>query len=184
MLKLLRYRVACIPIFDSNSTGIEGFKGAVADKGYTKPKDGNIILLDDYRERVDQGIVKYVGSGVTRERFGFGIGDMVIFSGYSGELVSIEGEGLFIILPARFVTATIIPEPTVVSGLYFKVASPLKGDIASEIAGVASDEYFPATYEKAMELIAKALEETSVIEIAKDRPKLEDYKEVEKEEDE
>ena len=175
MLKLLRYKVACIPIFDSSSTGIEGFKGAVADKGYTKPKDGNIVLLDDYRERVDQGIVKYIGAGVTRERFGFGIGDMVIFSGYSGELVSIEGEGLFIILPARFVSATIIPEPTVVSGLYFKVASP---------ASASLDEYFPATYEKAMELIAKALEETSIIKIAKDRPTLEDYKEEEEDDEE
>ncbi len=189
MLKLLRYRVACIPIFDSSSTGIEGFKGAVADKGYTKPKDGNIVLLDDYRERVDQGIVKYIGAGVTRERFGFGIGDMVIFSGYSGELVSIEGEGLFIILPARFVSATIIPEPTVVSGLFFKSAA--KGqpegmsmdDYLTAMSSGELDEYFPATYEKAMELIAKALEETSIIEIAKDRPKLEDYKEVEEEED-
>ena len=192
MLKLLRYRVACIPIFDSSSTGIEGFKGAVADKGYTKPKDGNIVLLDDYRERVDQGIVKYIGAGVTRKRFGFGIGDMVIFSGYSGELVSIEGEGLFIILPARFVVCSIDPKPTVVSGLYFREASieeQPKGMNRDDylIARSAGDfdkfSYFPATYEKAMELIAKSLEETSTIKIAKDRPTLEDYAKVEEDDD-
>lgn len=164
MLKLPRNRVACIPIFDSSDTGISG----------TEKGSNNIVFLESSRERVDQGIVKYVGAGVTREKNGFGIGDMVIFSGYSGELVSIEGEGLFIILPARFIVACIVPEPTVVSGLFFKVAS---------LASASLDEYFTATYEKAMELIAKALEETSVIEIAKDRPTLEDYKEIEEEDE-
>ncbi len=164
MLKLPRNRVACVPIFDSSDSGISG----------TEKGSGTIELLDEYRERVDQGIVKYIGAGVTREKNGFGIGDMVIFSGYSGEIVSIEGEGLFIILPARFVVASIEPEPTVVSGLYFKLSSP---------ASASLDEYFPATYEKAVELIAKALGETSVIKVAKDRPDLEDYKAVEEDEE-
>ncbi|KKK67935.1 hypothetical protein LCGC14_2949120, partial [marine sediment metagenome] len=167
MLKLPRNRVACVPIFDSSDSGVLGDITAKPDPGWKKPKSGNIQVLDEYRERVDQGIVKYIGAGVTREKNGFGIGDMVIFSGYSGELVSIEGEGLFIILPARFVVCAIIPEPTVVSGLFFKVSSP---------ASASLDEYFPATYEKAVELIAKALGETSVIKVAKDRPDLEDYK--------
>ena len=165
MLRLHRNRVACVPIFDSSDSGIKG----------TEKGSNNIELLDSYRERVDQGIVKYVGAGVIREKNGFGIGDMVIFSGYSGELVSIEGEGLFIILPARFVVACIVPEPTVVSGLFFKSASQVSASL---------DKYFPATYEKAMELIAKALGETSVIKIAKDRPDLEDYKRVEEDDDE
>ena len=179
MLKLLRYRIACVPIFDSSDTGVKGYDEVEAALGFQKPKSGNIELLDDYRERVDQGIVKYVGAGVTRERYGFGIGDMVIFSGYSGELVSIEGDGLFIILPARFVTAQIEPEPTIVSGLYFKSVSPL-----DHLSLPPEEEYFPATYEKAMEIIAKSLEETSVLKIKKDRPRLEDYSEVEDEENE
>ena len=175
MLRLPRNRVACVPIFDSSDSGIKGHDDVDAALGFQKPTSGNIILLDQYKERVDQGIVKYVGAGVTREKNGFGIGDMVIFSGYSGELVSIEGEGLFIILPARFIKARIEPEPTVVSGLYFKSAG---------VHGEFKYEYFPATYEKAIELIAQALEETSALKITKDRPKLEDYSEVEEEEDE
>jgi co-chaperonin GroES (HSP10) len=171
MLKLPRNRVACVPIFDSSDSGIKGYVDTKPDPGYKRSESGNILLLDEYRERVDQGIVKYVGAGVTREKNGFGIGDMVIFSGYSGELVSIEGEGLFIILPARFVVCAIIPEPTVVSGLYLMMAPPM------------INEYFPATYEKAVELIAKALGETSVIKVAKDRPDLEDYKRVEEDEE-
>lgn len=162
MLKIPRNRVACIPIFDSSDTGIRG----------TEKGSSTITLLESSRERVDQGIVKYVGAGVTREKNGFGIGDMVIFSGYSGELVSIEGEGLFIILPARFVVAQIITKPTVVSGLFFEARDTFN-----------EDHYFPATYEKAMELIAKALEETSTIEIAKDRPTLEDYKRAEEDDE-
>lgn len=171
MLKLPRNRVACVPIFDSNDSGIRGYVDAKPDKGYKRSESGNILLLDEYRERVDQGIVKYVGAGVTKEKNGFSIGDMVIFSGYSGELVSIEGEGLFIILPARFVVCSIIPEPTVVSGLYLMMAPPM------------INEYFPATYEKAVELIAKALGETSVIKVAKDRPDLEDYKRAEEDDE-
>ncbi|HEC63930.1 MAG TPA: hypothetical protein ENI23_01405, partial [bacterium] len=129
-------------------SGIKGHDDAEAALGYQKPKSGNIEFLDEYKERVDQGIVKYVGSGVTREKNGFGIGDMVIFSGYSGELVSIEGEGLFIILPARFVVAQIITEPTQIDGLFFQDTE---------------GNYWPATYESAIEIIAKALAETSVL---------------------
>jgi co-chaperonin GroES (HSP10) len=95
MLKLLQGKIACVPIFDSNDSGVKGIQGHVdalgAQLGY-KQSGGNIQLLDNYRERVDQGIVKYMGHGVTQERFGFGIGDLVIFSGYTGELVSIEGD--------------------------------------------------------------------------------------------
>jgi len=170
MLKLPRNRVACVPIFDTSDSGIKGYENAEPALGYQKPKSGNIVLHDTYRERVDQGLVKYVGAGVTREKNGFGVGDMVIFSGYSGELVSIEGEGLFIILPARFIVASIVTEPTVVSGLFFK-SSPHE-------LGVGDDDYFPATYEKVMELLAQALQETSTLKITKDRPKLEDYSEV------
>lgn len=166
MLKLLQGKIACVPIFDSADTGIGGVKGHVdalgAQLGY-KQHSGNIQLLDQYRERVDQGVVKYMGHGVTKERFGFGIGDLVIFSGYTGELVSIEGEGLFILLPARFVVATVIPEPTQVPGVFFQDAATL--------------EYFPATYEKVIDLATKAIEEANWrdINVKHKAPDLEEY---------
>ena len=151
MLRLPRGKIACVPIFDSNDTGIKGYDGST------------IILLDQYRERVDQGIVKYVGDGVTVERFGFNIGDLVIFSGYTGELVNIEGEGLFILLPARFVVATVSRQPTEVPGVFFQDADSL--------------EYFPATYEKVIDLAAKAIEESDwrKINVKKFTPKLNEY---------
>jgi len=183
MLKLPRNRVACVPIFDTSDSGFKGDDTAEPALGYQKPKSGNIVLHDAYRERVDQGLVKYVGAGVTREKNGFGVGDMVIFSGYSGELVSIEGEGLFIILPARFIVATIVTEPTVVSGLFFRSAEPIAWKDHPAKNFPQAYEYFPATYEKAMELIAQALKETSTLKITKDRPRLEDYSEVEEDDE-
>lgn len=192
MINLLRNKVACVPIFDSSDSGFKGYDG----------KD--IKLLDQYKERVDQGIVKYVGAGVTEEKYGFKIGDLVIFSGYTGSLVNIEGEGLFIIMPARFVSCKIETEPTEVSGLFFA------GEEATDNCKNCSYEeeyhtknsfcnhcgnfepkyessYFPATYEKAMELIAKSFQEApwrKDIRIKRDRPALEDYDEMEEDEDE
>ncbi len=150
MLRLLRGKIACVPIFDTADTGIKGHDGT------------NIVLLDKYRERVDQGIVKYVGKDVTVDRFGFGIGDHVIFSGYTGELVSIEGEGLFILLPARFVTCTVNPEPTEVPGLFFEDAD---------------GEYFPATYEMSVPLLAKAIEQAKwySINVKHKAPDIDEY---------
>lgn len=150
MLRLLRGKIACTPIFDTNDTGIKGHDGT------------NIVLLDKYRERVDQGIVKYIGKDVTVDRFGFGIGDHVIFSGYTGELVSIEGEGLFILLPARFVTCTVQTEPTEVPGLFFE-----------DEAG----EFFPATYEMSVPLLARAIEQAPWrnIDVKAHKPALVDY---------
>lgn len=177
MLKIPRGKIACIPIFDRLDSGVKGYDNAEAAHGYQKPKSGNIITLDQYRERCDQGIVKYVGSGVSKredgtvmsleEEFGFQVGDHIIFSGYTGELVSFEGEGLFIIFPAKFVTATVFTEPTEIPGLFFKHI-----DTSDEIIISQSENFFPATYEMAMQLIAEAM---TPLKIKKDRPKLEDY---------
>lgn len=185
MLKIPRGKIACIPIFDRLDSGVKGYEDAIAAHGYQKPKSGNIITLDQYRERCDQGIVKYVGIGVSKkedgtvmsleEEFGFHIGDHIIFSGYTGELVSFEGEGLFIIFPAKFVTATVFTEPTAIPGLYFKTAKdelPPPGAGILTATQIVQEGYFPATYEMAMQLIAEAM---TPLKIKKDRPKLEDY---------
>ncbi len=208
MLKIPRGKIACVPIFDRLDSGIKGYDDAEAALGFQKPKSGNIITLDQYRERCDQGIVKYVGGGVSKkedgtvislgEEFGFKIGDHIIFSGYTGELVNFEGEGLFIIFPAKFVTATVFTEPTEIPGLFFqdgtgsrekdhgKVSIARMEELILKAGGrtrirpedghtieiLEEPEYFPATYEMAMQLIAEAM---TPLKIKKDRPKLEDY---------
>lgn len=107
---------------------------------------GKIIIPEQARERCDQGIVKYVGEECDFVR----VGDHVLFSGYTGTLLQLEGEGLVIILPEEFVVAIIGYDGnevanTDIPGLYFRGKD---------------GTYFTATYEQAMNLITRGLEES------------------------
>lgn len=97
-------------------------------------KIGSIFVPDMAKERADQGIVKYVGPKVTEIR----PGDYVIFSGWTGTTVHIEGEHGLIIMPEDQVICKIHPTATVIPGLWL-----MNG----------AGEPFPATYEMAVELI-------------------------------
>ena len=121
MIKLLGNRVAIVPMFDPE-------------------KYGSIYIPEQAQERVDQGIVKYLGPTCELTR----VGDHVIFSGWTGTTTDIEGEGLLIIMPEDFITAVLEDPSTDVSGLYFRSKD---------------GTYFTATYEQAMRLIAAAFSE-------------------------
>ena len=115
-------KVACVPLFDPDHYG-------------------SIIIPDTAKERCDQGLVKYIGPEVTHVQ----PGDHIIFSGYTGTLMEIEGEGLMIVLPETFIDAKLESPDTSIPGLYF----------------LGKDgEYFPATYEMAMNIIARGLKES------------------------
>ena len=101
---------------------------------------GGIIIPDIAKERCDQGIIKYVGEGVT----GLKVGDYVLFSGYSGTLIALEGEGNIIILHTNDVRAVINPDDIEIPGLYMKAPN---------------GNYFVAPYYIACEFMAKAYEE-------------------------
>jgi len=123
---------------------------------------GKIIIPEQAKERCDQGIVKYIGKDCELVK----VGDHVIFSGYTGTTVSIEGEGLLIFLPEDFITAVLEAPVTDIPGLYFR----------------GSDgEYFTATYEQTMRLIAQACQEAPWYNRIKfnvhgnTRPAIEDY---------
>ncbi len=128
MLQLHRRNVAAIPLFDSLQTA------------------GGLWIPEQARERCDQGIVKYIGKDVKE----VSEGDHILFSGYSGTLLDLEGEGTLIILPERYVVAKIAYDgPEVanidISGLYFRDSD---------------GRYWNATYEFASRLISKGLEES------------------------
>lgn len=122
-------------------------------------KIGHIYVPDMAKERADQGIVKYIGPKVEWIK----PGDYILFSGYTGTLVKLEDEGLLILLPEDFVTARIDDVPvTDVPGLFFK----------------GKDGYFTATYEMAMELIAKGIGEADwhkKFNVKKSIPSVSDY---------
>ena len=127
MIQIPKKKLACIPLFDPL-------------------RYGKLIIPEQARERCDQGIVKYVG-----EECDFvGVGDHVLFSGYTGTLLQLQGEGLLIILPEEFVVAIIGYDgdevgATDIPGLYFRGQD---------------GTYFTATYEMATTLIARGLEES------------------------
>lgn len=106
---------------------------------------GLLYVPDIAKTRVVQGIVKYIGSKVTELE----IGDYVLFGGYSGSLIFLQDEGRTIIIDEKFVIAKIDPPDNVrntdVPGLFFRDKF---GD------------YFAATYEMAMILIADMVKET------------------------
>lgn len=129
MLKMPHRNVACTPLFDTL-------------------KVGSLYIPEQARERCDQGIVKYTGAKCSYVK----PGDHIVFSGYTGTLLSLEGEGLLIVLPEQFVVAVVEYDEAEVAtieipGLYFR--------------GVDGD-YFQATYEMATGLVAKGIEESTM----------------------
>lgn len=114
MIELIGKRIAVRPIFDPDVS------------------PGGIIIPDQAKERCDQGIVKYVGPLVKDVK----IGDYVIFSGYTGQMIAIEGEGKLIMFEEQWVVAKLDEVPkTDVPGLYFR-SSPL---VAGEYEGFIQD---------------------------------------------
>lgn len=99
MIKLIGNKVAITPINDPDKSA------------------GGIWIPDQAKERCDQGIVKYIGPKVKWCKQGM----YVAFSGYTGELFIMEGEGRVIIMPEDFIVCEISNvENVFVPGLFFK----------------------------------------------------------------
>jgi len=120
MIRLVGNKIAVEPFFDPD-------------------KIGSLYVPEQAKERCDQGIVKYVGPDVEDLQ----VGDYVLFSGWTGTLVRLEDEGMFIILPEDFVTCLIAPPTTDVPGLYFKDKD---------------GEYWTATHEMVFQLVTRAMQ--------------------------
>lgn len=142
MIQLPHNKIACVPMFDPDTT-----------------ESGLLYIPEVAKERSDQGIVKYVGTDCKLVK----PGDHVLFSGYTGTLVKLEGEGLLIVMEERFVVAVIESANTDIPGLYFKDKE---------------GKYWTATYEQAMVLITQAFEENPDLQkmkVSVEKPKPEDY---------
>lgn len=109
-------------------------KVAVAYIGDPEKTKSGLYIPDIAKERSDQGVVKYIGPEVKDIQ----IGDYVVFSGWTGTVLHIEGEGGLIILPEDQIECKLHPDSTSISGLYHM----------SREGG-----FFPATYESAIDLI-------------------------------
>jgi chaperonin GroES len=98
-----------------------------------KTKSG-LYIPDVARERTDQGVVRYIGPDVKDIQ----VGDYVVFSGWTGTALHIEGEGLIILMPEDQVVCKVHQMNTPISGLYHM----------SKDGG-----FFPATYESSMDMV-------------------------------
>lgn len=100
MISLTENKIAISPLRDPDMTA-----------------SGRLYIPDVAKERCDQGIVKHIGPKVKDVK----IGDHVLFGGYDGVMVNIEGEGSLIILREQFIKTKFLHsvDPSV-PGLYFR----------------------------------------------------------------
>ena len=117
-------------------------KVAITPLGDPDESPGGIIIPDIAKDRFDQGVVRYVGPDVKWLK----VGDYVVFSGYAGRYIFIEGEGDMVIMREDFVEARIQEfANTDIPGLYLKDPD---------------GHHYPAPYEAVMILVTQALGET------------------------
>lgn len=109
-------------------------KVAVLYVGDPEKTKSGLFIPDVAKERADQGVVKYVGPDVKWVQ----PGDYVVFSGWTGTVIHMEGEGGMIVLPEDQIELKVHPDATEIAGLYH----------LSRDGG-----FFPATYESAVSLI-------------------------------
>lgn len=174
-IKPNRGYVAIDPIFEADS--------------YTTKTGLELIKPDQYKGRCTQGIVKYIGEGVSKVKRG----DYVFFSAYSGTLWHYADE-LLILLPEKRCEAKLNPSgETEIPGLYFKEIAGVTRELVSEIeriiypytnsreafitfrdnllrAVVQNSSYFPATYSHAVKFIASAFDAIPAKTINPDDP--------------
>lgn len=150
MIKLKRKQIALEPIYDSD---------------YHNASTKLIKIPDSAKERCDQGIIKYIGKDCDPM---FEVGKIALFSGYSGTTIGIDGE-ILIVIHSDFLKCQVDIEHMEVPGLFFRSVKD-----KSAIADHNRYEYFPATYEDAVRLLAKAYNEqySSRLDVKK-----EEYKE-------
>jgi|SRR5690606_12575987 co-chaperonin GroES (HSP10) len=121
-----------------------------------KTESGLLYIPEIAKERADQGIVTYVGSKVKYVE----PGDYVIFSGYSGSLIYLAGEGHFIIMHERLIMAVVDDgdwEATLIPGVF--------------ITG-KDGNFIPATLEVMSTLMAETVRKNRKIKYASKEEKI------------
>lgn len=115
-------------------------------------KIGSIHILEQSKSRANQGIVKYIGPDVSSS---IEVGDHVLFGGYSGTTIHLEGEGHLIILQEEFIQAILHDDILTVPGLFFRIRNmENQGEL----------EYYPASYEMAISLCKDAITQSELFQ--------------------
>lgn len=89
---------------------------------------GGLYIPEQARQRADHGIVKYRGSKVEDLR----VGDHVLFSGYSGTRIAVEGEDILLVMKEEDVLAILDeedPAKTFTVDEFVRIAEKAHGDL-------------------------------------------------------
>lgn len=127
---------------------------AIVPLGDPGVSSGGIIIPDEAKERSDQGFIKYLGEDCDE----FEIGDYVMFSGYSGTNISLEGEGDFIIIQKDFIICKIHDFNTSVPGLYYrdkKGWKEIETELIKALLEFNPDKNLDICFKKIMNLISE-----------------------------
>lgn len=76
----------------------------------TMSESGRLYLPEQSKQRTDNGIVVALGPQVTAE---ISVADHVIFSGYTGDQIAIEGGGKFFVIHERDLLGKLVPSETI-----------------------------------------------------------------------
>jgi len=67
---------------------------------------GSLYIPDQAKQKVDQGVIVYKGPDVKELR----VGQHVLFSGYTGDKISVEDDGIYFIIPEDYIIAILIDD--------------------------------------------------------------------------
>ena len=67
---------------------------------------GSLYIPDQAKQKVDQGVIVYKGPDVVELR----VGQHVLFSGYTGDKISVEDDGIYYIIPEDYIIAVLIDD--------------------------------------------------------------------------
>ncbi len=124
---------------------LTGHNVAIKPKFYeNKTESGLLYIPDDSIRRANQGTVSIIGDKVTT----VSVGDFVLFSGYSGTTIHVDGIVL-ILMHEEFLTCKIDEELGEIPGLYLK-----------DTFGINS--FFPATHDAVIAMLNDAREALDV----------------------
>lgn len=119
---------------------------------------GFLVVPDAYIKKPTQGIVQQVGHLVKEVK----PGDHVIFEELTGNLLEIQGRRVWL-FPEYAIRAKIVHEAKAVDGLYHR-DTPNHICVQDECTLDHEYEYFLATIESAIMLIAEAIKEDNPVE--------------------
>ena len=100
---------------------------------------GSLYIPDQAKQKVDQGVIVYKGPDVKELR----VGQHVLFSGYTGDKISVEDDGIYFIIPEDYIIAILIDDNRGVLFPLGVIRDIINERLGEYTIGAVSDELGP-----------------------------------------